>query len=143
MRTVESMLDAALKIDIPYQIQLALINSAEDFVSLQQSQLLRGERSDGTPIFNVKTGSTEYSPSYAKRKGKSSPIDLYDKGDFSRGIFLQVEDPVNIIIDSADSKSGILQENYGQEIFGLDDTSKVEFQPIAELALLNNIKMLL
>lgn len=143
MGTVQQMLNKALKIDIPYQVQLSLIGSQEEYVRLQQEQMMRGERSDGRPIFNLKTGSDKYSPAYAKRKGKSAPIDLRDKGDFQDSIFIHVEDPVKAIVDSADSKSGKLQENYGTQIFGLNAESKVEFKPIGQANLVAEVEKVL
>ncbi len=139
MRTVTNLLNAALKIDLPYQVELSLIESSEEYVRLQNEQMARGERSDGKPIFNVKTGSYTYSPAYAKKKGKTKPIDLHDKGDFYKETFIHVDGPDKVIVDSADSKSGMLQETYGDKIFGLNDESKIEFIPIAQQNLINGI----
>lgn len=136
MSTVAQMLEKALKIDVPYLVQLSLIDSQEEYVRLQQEQMMRGEREDGRPIFNLKTGSDQYSPAYAKRKGKSSPIDLRDKGSFQDEIFIHVEDPVKAIVDSADRKTGKLQENYGTQIFGLNAGSRVSFKPIGQANLI-------
>lgn len=143
MRTVQNMLSKAEKIDVSYLVQLSLIDSQEEYVRIQQEQMMRGYRSDGRPIFNLKTGSQEYSKAYSKYKGKSSPIDLRDKGDFQDSIFIHVEDPIQAIVDSADSKSGKLQENYGTQIFGLNTDSKTELIPIARANLiLETIKQL-
>ena len=139
MRTVGDLIDAVEGIDMNYLIAESLYQSGDDFVRLQREQMLRGEREDGQPIFNVKTGSDQYSKSYAKRKGKSAPIDLYDTGAFQSDIFLQINDPAVFIVDSGDSKSGKLQENYGREIFGLNDNSQVEFIPIAQENLYNDL----
>lgn len=143
MRTVFDMLRAAEKIDIPYLVSLSLIDSQEEYVDLQKQQMMRGQRQDGKPIFNLKTGSDQYSPAYAKRKGKSSPIDLRDKGDFQDAIFITVEDPDKAIVDSADGKSGKLQENYGTAIFGLNDESRVGFAPIGQRNLLLEVEKVL
>lgn len=139
MRTVANMLRAAEKINIPYQVQLSLIDSSDEYVRLQNEQMAKGERADGKPIFNVKTGSDEYSPAYAKKKGKKKPIDLHDRGDFYRETFLLVEGD-KAVIDSADSKSNKLQENYGTQIFGLNKDSKIQFKPIAQQHLVNGVK---
>lgn len=137
MRTVASMLRSAEKINIPFQCALSLIDSSEEYVRLQNEQMARGERADGRPIFNIKTGSEEYSPAYAKKKGKSKPIDLHDTGSFYKETFILVEDPSKAIVDSADSKSGTLQDRYGTEIFGLNKDSKIKFKPIAQQNLVN------
>jgi hypothetical protein len=139
VRTINSLLQSALKVNLPYEIELSLIESSEDFVRLQKEQLSVGEKSDGQNIFNVKTGSDQYSPAYAKKKGKSSPIDLHDKGDFYGGIFLDVRAD-EMIVDSADSKSGMLQERYSDKVFGLADDRKAVFAPIAASHLVSNIQ---
>lgn len=139
MRTVTNLLNAASKIDIPYQVELSLVDSSEEYIRIQKEQLAQGERSDGTPIFNIKTGSEYYSPGYARYKGKESPIDLKDKGDFYSGIFTRQESE-GLFVDSEDSKSAKLQENYGPEIFTLNDQSKVEFIPIASAVLITGIE---
>ena len=130
-RTVDNFLETAQKVDLPYLINLSLIDSEEEYVRIQQEQLAKGQREDGKPIFNVKSGSTQYSLGYAKKKGKSSPIDLHDTGAFYGGIFIHVEAADTFVTDSADDKSGKLQENYSPEIFGLNDESNIEFIPIA------------
>lgn len=141
--SVQNMLGRAEKIDVPYLVQLSLIDSQEEYVRIQREQMMRGERQDGHPIFNLKTGSDQYSPAYAKKKGKSSPIDLRDKGDFQGDIFIQVEDSEKAIVDSADSKSGKLQENYGSQIFGLNTNSRIDFKPIGQANLLAEIEKVL
>lgn len=143
MRTVQNMLNAALKVDIPYLVSLSLIDSQEEYVTIQKEQMMRGERQDGHPIFNLKTGSDQYSPAYAKYKGKSAPIDLRDKGDFQDAIFIHVDDPQTAVVDSVDSKSGKLQENYGTAIFGLNRESRVEFTPIGQRNLLLEVEKVL
>lgn len=143
MRTVQNMLDAALKVDIPYLVQLSLIDSREEYVDLQKAQMMRGERQDGHPIFNLKTGSDQYSPAYAKYKGKSSPIDLKDKGTFQDEIFIQVDNPTEAIVDSADGKSGKLQENYGTQIFGLNRESRIDFIPVGQANLIAEVEKVL
>jgi len=130
MRTIYNLLEAAKKIDLPLEIELSFFDTREEYVTLQKQQLAAGERNDGKPIFNVKTGSDEYSPAYAKKKGKSKPIDLHDKGDFYFGTFADVREE-GIYVDSADDKSEKLQENYGDAIFGLADKRK---EPYAEIA---------
>lgn len=143
MRTVDNLLQSVLKVDLNYIIPLAFIDSREDFISLQTAQLAAGNRQDGKPIFNVKTGSDQYSKSYAKKKGKSSPIDLHDTGDFYSGIFVRIDDAVTFAVDSADSKSGMLQDRYSTQIFGLDDDSMTTFVPIAKQNLLLEVEKVL
>ena len=139
MRTLGNLIEAAERIDLNYLIPLSLIQSGDEFIRLQREQMMQGQREDGKPIFNLKTGSDTYSPGYAKKKGKSKPIDLYDKGDFQGDIFLHVDDVTKYVVDSADSKSGKLQENYGTQIFGLNDENKVSLKPITQRNLVDDV----
>lgn len=140
MRSLGNLIDAVSRMDFPYLITLSLIQSRDEYIRLQREQMRQGYREDGHPIFNVKTFKDTYSPSYAKYKGKSKPIDLYDTGAFQGDIFLSVDDNTKFTVDSADSKSGMLQENYGTKIFGLDNESKYSFKPVAQENLYNDVK---
>ena len=139
MRTLGNIIDSASRIDLPYLVSLSLGQSAEEYVRLQQEQMLSGLREDGKPIFNLKTGSDQYSPGYAKYKGKSKPIDLRDTGAFQGDIFLHVDDATKFVVDSADSKSGKLQDNYSTKIFGLGEEKKVQFKPVAQKNLVTDL----
>lgn len=139
MRTLGNLIDAASRIDLPYLVSSSLLESAGEYVRLQQEQMLSGLREDGKPIFNIKTGSDTYSPGYAKYKGKSKPIDLHDTGAFQGDIFLHVDDATKFVVDSADSKSGKLQDNYGTKIFGLNEEKKVQFKPVAQKNLVTDL----
>ena len=124
--TVYDMLQRFGKLNIKDEIILGLEDSAEIFTDMQREQMLRGERSDGKPIFRISTGSDEYSPAYAKKKGRKKPIDLRDTGEFQSELFMDVREE-ELFIDSADSKSGMLQKDYGEEIMGLQDDPMSEF----------------
>lgn len=139
MRSLGNLIDAAERIDIPYLVSLSLAQSADEYVRLQQEQMRSGTREDGKPIYNVNTGSGTYSPSYAKKKGKSKPIDLLDTGAFQGDIFLHVDDATKFVVDSGDSKSGKLQENYSTKIFGLGDEKKVELKPVVQRNLVTDL----
>ena len=138
MRTIYDLLQSAKRIDLPLEIELSFFDTRDEYVTLHRDQLKHGERNDGKPIFNLKTGSDEYSPAYAKKKGRTKPIDLHDKGDFYAGDFLDVREK-EMISDSADSKSERLQEIYGEEIFGLGDKRKETYADIAVSVLRENI----
>lgn len=139
MRTLGDLINASSRVDIPYLVSLSLIQSSEEYVRLQQEQMQSGLREDGKPIFNLKTGRDTYSPGYAKYKGKSKPIDLRDTGAFQGDIFLHVDDATKFVVDSADSKSGKLQDNYGTKIFGLNEEKKVQFKPVAQKNLVTDL----
>lgn len=140
MRTVNNLLQSVLKVNMSREIELALVDSADDFVSAQKEQLASGERSDDTQIFNIKTGSEYYSPSYAKYKSKDSPIDLRDQGNFYNGIEATPESE-GLNLWSTDSKTEKLVEDYGKEIFGLNAQSKKTVIPVAGKRLLRNVTL--
>lgn len=67
-------------------------------------------------------GRSKYSPGYAKKKGRSSPIDLKDTGSFHRKTYAEVlADAVEF--SSTDAKTKMLEERSGEDIFGLTDES--------------------
>lgn len=126
MKTVAEMLEQVQGTNLDEEIEQSLIDCQDTYKVLQQEQLLAGKRRDGKNIFRLSTGSDKYSPIYARYKGKDSPIDLFDKGDFQFDIFMDVRDK-ELYIDSADIKSGMLQKDYGEEIFGLSDKPASHF----------------
>lgn len=134
MRTVEDLYQASLKLDIAYLVGLSLALSGDRYLEIQKEQMFAGERADGTPIFNIKTGSEYYSASYAKYKGKDSPIDLKDRGDFYNGMFTRQESE-GLLVDSEDEKSEKLKDKY--EPFLLNDDSKIQFMPFANQILID------
>lgn len=128
MRTIFSMLTRVkeLKKNVKSLMSESVLDKKDDYTKLQKEQLKEGIRSDDAYIFNVKTKSDEYSPMYAKYKGKSFPIDLYDKGDFYSGIQIE-ESGKNFNVFSNDEKSESLQKRYGKQILGLGSEKKTEF----------------
>jgi hypothetical protein len=142
MQTVIDMLEAVQKIDFDKVVNSALIDSSETYTLLQRDQMLSGLREDGKRIFNIKTGSDEYSPRYAKFKGKKKPIDLHKTGDFSNALFMEVNDKT-LLIDSKDEKSKKLQKRYGKEIFGLEDKRGSTFAEDVGNSMVNIVSSLL
>lgn len=89
-------------------------------IDLNTSQLERGQRSDGTTLPN-------YSPNSIAVFGKpDAPMTLFDTGDFYEGFYLDARG-FPIQVESQDYKSGMLQQRYGIEIFGLQEENKSEF----------------
>jgi hypothetical protein len=125
-RTINNLIQSSSKIQILDIIVQAMENTEKQAISAQQQQLISGLRSDDENIFNIQTGSDEYSPAYAKKKGKLKPIDLYDTGAFSGGVFAQPSRD-GILLDSSDQKSQLLQKNYGTEIFGFGTGAKTDY----------------
>ena len=139
MRTVTDLLEVFEKQNLQEIILSSIRNTAGDFVRIQQEQLKKGLRSDGNEIFRISTGSDEYSPGYAKKKGFSKPIDLYNLGNFYGGINVSV-DELQIQIESDDIKNAMLQEDYGKEILGLNSDSKAEYREILTSEIIRQIK---
>lgn len=138
MQNVYDFLETFKKIDLKDEVQFALLDTRDTYSELQREQIVSGKRSDGENIFNLETGSDEYSPQYAKRKGFKKPINLRDTGDFTDSIFMDVRDE-ELIIDSADEKSGMLQKRYGDQIFGLDDKPGEHFAEQVGIVLVQNV----
>lgn len=132
MRTVQNMLTSIEQLDLAYLAGHALFDSGNDYIRIQQEQMMLGERADGTPIFNIDTGSEYYSPGYAKYKGREAPIDLKDTGAFYAGMEVRQE-AGGLLIDSDDSKSSKLTETYQPWL--LNSQSKQEFSPIVQTRL--------
>ena len=87
-----------------------------------RDQMSRGEDMNVRPI--TWQGRTEYRTMTAERKGRTSPIDLKDTGDFHRGIDSLVGRD-NINFGSSDAKAGLIEQNTGPDIFGLNEKSLV------------------
>lgn len=100
----------------------------------------RGLGSTGKPFINANTGTDEYTSFTAKRKGKKKPIDLKDKGDFQRDIFIDVRTDT-FVLDSADEKTNKLIAQFGEEIFGLSYDSRVIVKPIIQHEIVNVTKL--
>lgn len=139
MRTIAGMLRSVKKVDIDEEVRQTFYDTRDQLVDEQQKQIISGLRSDDKPIFNVQTGSDEYSPGYAKKKGKKKPIDLHLTGDFQGNIFIDVRD-TEIIIDSADTKSGDLQKKYGGEVFGLNTPHKQAYIDLTKPVFITRIE---
>ena len=115
------------------------MNQSKTLVKKQIEQQRKGLGSTGKPFINKRTGKPTYSPSYAKKKGKTSPIDLHDKGDFQFETFIDIRTDT-FVFDSADEKSERLQQQFGTEIFGLNTESKIETKPALQKELKQQIK---
>lgn len=105
------MLKKLQRVDLPLCMTAAMEDTASDATAEQRAQLQQGLRSDDT-----------YLPDYSFRSvfqyGKPpGPIRLFDTGDFYRGMLLDVRQDI-FILDSADPKSTMLKNRYGDDIFG-------------------------
>ena len=111
-----------------------MLDKSREILQAQKMQQSKGLGSDGKPFINKNTGKPTYSKGYAKKKGKTSPIDLQDTGDFKRNEFLDVRG-TTFIIDSADTKTEKLLQQFGGNIFGLNEETKIDLKPTLQKGL--------
>lgn len=142
MRTIDDLLEAALKVDLDYLIPLSLIESREVYIRLQQEQMYGGYKKDNkqiSPLHGRYPGYAESTIRYKESKGQiSKHVTLKDYGVFYDKIFLHVDGIEEAVVDSADYEvSGHLQKYYGPDIFGLNDGSMNKFTPVAQEQLIN------
>ena len=127
MRTINNLLQAAVKVDLPFLLENSLIETAPVYVELQREQMFAGIQSDGKEIQRIGAKYKGYATSTIKiKEKKGQPTDritLKDTGSFYADTFADAR-AEGIISDSADEKSAKLQEDYGSKIFGLADPSK-------------------
>src|ERR1700733_14608072 len=142
MRTINNLLQAIDSLDLLPVMEKSIIDTKADYIRIQKEQLKQGARSDGAFIFNLKTGSDEYSPAYARYKGKSQPIDLFNTGAFYGGIDIEPAGNGENVC-SNDEKSDMLQKTYGKKIFGLATESKTEYKEYLQPAFVESVKAVL
>lgn len=116
-----------------------MLDNKKEILQAQKLQQSKGLGSDGKPFINKNTGKPTYSKSYARKKGKESPIDLEDKGDFKRDEFLDLRG-ATFVIDSADEKTEKLLAQFGENIFGLNSETKAELKPINQKTMKENVQ---
>jgi hypothetical protein len=104
----------------------AITNTSEQLEDVQRDQMQVGENAEGNEIGKLRN------VAYAKRKkqkggiAKLGVVDLKNTGDFYDAIFARVTSKF-IEISSSDSKTDLLEEKYGQIIFGLNDYYKQKY----------------
>jgi hypothetical protein len=114
------------RVDLRGQVPLIIELTAEQIISLNQSQLY-GASLDS--LGNELGG--YWQEWYEDLKKSMNPalggkVDLNLTGDFYRGFYVEVKGE-NIIIGSSDSKSDDLESKYGKAIFGLSQESKEDY----------------
>lgn len=120
--TFDDIIDRIDAVNVDLQVELSIEDSAQEIVRLQQDQLLHGQAANGKRIGKYKD------PRYAAKKFALNPLAGYGnmdwilKGDLKNQVFTVVQGS-EIVIDSADPKTGFLIKNIGDP-FGL--TSKNE-----------------
>jgi len=89
MRTINNLLQAVQKTDLPFLIQNSLQDAAPVYTDELRAQMLSGAMADGSQI-------GVYSRSYARKREarglQAEYVDGYFTGDMQRGLFLDVRD---------------------------------------------------
>lgn len=132
MVTIDMVLGKLSQISIAELIENTMVETRQQYITLQREQMLAGKRNDGGMIGRYA------SPAYAAKKNnpvaRAGNVDLYDTGDFQRSIFIDPRGET-FVVDSVDNKSEMLQKKYGESIFGLNDEHTDKYVPIAETEL--------
>lgn len=133
MATLSQYLKKVQSINVRLSSQVAMEKTAATAVAEQKKQLAQGLRSDDTLM-------PEYSFRSVFQYGKTpGPITLYDTGAFYSGILFDVRSDI-YIMDSADSKTTMLENRYGREILGLGSVAKRNYIRILRPELVSEIK---
>lgn len=108
---------------LEYEAGQGVLAKKDQGIYLNQTQLLAGIKSDGTTLGT-------YRPfTIAKRQDKgrqTAHVDLFYEGDFQNAMDLRVESD-RFVIFSNDPKSDMLQDKYGDLIFGLTADNRLKF----------------
>ena len=137
MITALQYLEKLNRIDVLLSAQVAIEETASTAVKVQREQLAQGLNRFEKPITNQKTGSDEYSPVYAKKKGRKKPIDLRLTGDYYAGMGIDVRGDLFVMF-SGDIKATMLENNY--DALGINRTGRIEWIKELKPALVKEIK---
>lgn len=102
----------------------ALDEEQEEIVSLVQSQILKGDKGDGSKTKEYVKDKSNYSPNrYVAKVKKSKPKslpnrDYYNEGDFQGDMFSRGQD-TSLFTGSFNDKSAMIEKEEGEEIFQL------------------------
>lgn len=125
MTTVTDLQQRLKKLDIHFEAEEAMNNTADDILSKQKDQLLHGVRADGSMIGKYK------SQVYAAKKHAMNPLPGFGNmdwkltGDLHKALFVDVRRDI-FVIDSADSKTGSLIQRFGDPM-GLTKQSQSDY----------------
>lgn len=129
MGTIKNLCDACKALDFKKSVEDAVTNSGSALIDYNRRQLYeRSEKADGENLapYNSILYAL-YKESLNPKPGLMHP-DLYLTGGFQRAFTLVVKD-YKYEVDSTDSKSDMLKDKYGENIFGLSPTSKESYVP--------------
>lgn len=139
MTTVDAMLRRFERIDVVNEAKQSLYDVRYSYVDQQKRQLLHGRDKNDKLIGKYK--SAQYAAKKFALNGLAGlgNVDLRVTGRFYAGIFVDVRD-MYLYIDSEDSKTAVLTEKYGNDIFGLSKTYRVPFVQKAGRVLLLRLR---
>jgi len=103
----------------------AIDNNLSTMADANVYRIERGKNADGNKIGLLKS---EPYARYKKSAGGIAPfgdVDLKYSGDFLSGLFAKRNNKT-IIFGSTDEKSGMLQDKYGSNIFGLQEEQRTD-----------------
>jgi hypothetical protein len=124
--TIKGLRDKIQKVDVDQVIETSMEEVSPLMSDRQRGQMIEGVNKKGAKIGRYRNAA------YARKKNQMNPIpgfgipDLLLTGAFYRGIYTEVRGS-RVIIDSTDEKAPKLVKQYGEEIFGLNKSTKVEF----------------
>jgi len=107
-------------------------------LTMNKSNMLGSLDALDKPLIHSRTKSPNLSRAYAKRKGKSKP-NLFDTGDFQRGMLMTMPTEKEYIITSDDPKVNFLIGNYGS-IFGVSPKQQGKAKDINDKAIIEDYK---
>jgi len=109
-----------------------VVEHNERLLQLNKAQLKASKTSKGGALINSRTGSSKYSPAYAKKKGYSNP-DLFVNGYFYKEMDIVYNEPSEYVISSYADFTKYLVEMYSEDIFGINDKKKAQAIVMPEL----------
>lgn len=118
-QVVRSLLTKSKKLDLDQASENALKTRSEDISELNRDQLRVGMKTDGSWLPPYSTTSVT---KFGKTPGK---IKLYDTGAFYDGIKPEFA-KTDFTLTGKDQKTEMLKADYGDDILGLSQFSKIE-----------------
>lgn len=139
MPGINEMIRRVEAIDVTQVVREAIEDTKEQLIQKQRQQMYAGKRSDGKdidPLHGRYKGYAQRTRAIKRAKGQLyRNVTLKDEGDFYNEIFVDTRD-TSVVFGSADSKTQILVDYYGPEIFGVygkfaAEYSKINMGPVA------------
>lgn len=121
MPTIKNLLSKVKAVDLEREVPEVVKSTSGTLISLQQKRLFNTGRDTEGKIIGFYSLGTEILSKGRKKFGNH--YTLFDTGAFYRGMTISV-DRDRIIFDSTDSKTGLLEDEYGSKIFGLDQKDR-------------------